>query len=102
VSTPLSAAKADDAVSPASPPTLSGVLSLIFLYLHTKNFYRLQVSRTASPTAPRFFPSCMPHLTLTPLAPTQLGVDRFSSLMKQNKKGKNCAVFCFAGKRKLL
>jgi hypothetical protein len=22
-----------------------------------------------------------------------------SSLMKQNKKGKNCAVFCFAGKR---
>jgi hypothetical protein len=26
----------------------------------------------------------------------------FSSLMKQNKKGKNCAVFCFAGKRKLL
>ena len=21
----------------------------------------------------------------------------FSSLMKQNKKGKNCAVFCFAG-----
>jgi hypothetical protein len=26
----------------------------------------------------------------------------FSSLMKQNKKGKNCAVFCFAGKRKLV
>jgi hypothetical protein len=26
----------------------------------------------------------------------------FSSLVKQNKKGKNCAVFCFAGKRKLL
>jgi hypothetical protein len=25
----------------------------------------------------------------------------FSSLMKQNKKGKNCAVFCFAGKRKI-
>jgi hypothetical protein len=25
------------------------------------------------------------------------GVYRFSSLMKQNKKGKNCAVFCFAG-----
>ena len=25
----------------------------------------------------------------------------FSSLMKQNKKGKKCAVFCFAGKRKL-
>jgi hypothetical protein len=25
-----------------------------------------------------------------------------SSLVKQNKKGKNCAVFCFAGKRKLL
>jgi hypothetical protein len=23
----------------------------------------------------------------------------FSSLVKQNKKGKNCAVFCFAGKR---
>jgi hypothetical protein len=23
----------------------------------------------------------------------------FSSLMKQNKKGKNCAVFCFAGKK---
>jgi hypothetical protein len=30
------------------------------------------------------------------------GVYRFSSLVKQNKKGKNCAVFCFAGKRKLL
>jgi hypothetical protein len=28
------------------------------------------------------------------------GVYRFSSLVKQNKKGKNCAVFCFAGKRK--
>jgi hypothetical protein len=27
------------------------------------------------------------------------GVYGFSSLMKQNKKGKNCAVFCFAGKR---
>jgi hypothetical protein len=26
----------------------------------------------------------------------------FSSLVKQNKKGKICAVFCFAGKRKLL
>jgi hypothetical protein len=25
------------------------------------------------------------------------GVYRFSSLMKQNKKGKNCAVFCFSG-----
>ena len=30
------------------------------------------------------------------------GVYRVSSLMKQNKKGKNYAVFCFAGKRKLL
>jgi hypothetical protein len=30
------------------------------------------------------------------------GVYGFSSLMKQNKKGKNYAVFCFAGKRKLL
>jgi hypothetical protein len=26
----------------------------------------------------------------------------FSSLVKQNKKGKKCAVFCFAGKRKIL
>jgi hypothetical protein len=26
----------------------------------------------------------------------------FSSLMKQNKKAKKYAVFCFAGKRKLL
>ena len=26
----------------------------------------------------------------------------FSSLTKQNKKGKKCAVFCFAGKRKIL
>jgi hypothetical protein len=25
------------------------------------------------------------------------GEYRFSSLVKQNKKGKNCAVFCFAG-----
>jgi hypothetical protein len=30
------------------------------------------------------------------------GVYRFSSLMKQNKKAKNYAVFCFAGKKKLL
>jgi hypothetical protein len=30
------------------------------------------------------------------------GKDGFSSLVKQNKKGKKCAVFCFAGKRKLL
>jgi len=29
------------------------------------------------------------------------GVYGFSSLLKQNKKGKNCAVFCFAGKRKI-
>jgi hypothetical protein len=29
------------------------------------------------------------------------GVYRFSSLVKQNKKGKNFAVFFFAGKRKL-
>jgi hypothetical protein len=27
------------------------------------------------------------------------GVYRFSSLVKQNKKGKIYAVFCFAGKR---
>ncbi len=27
------------------------------------------------------------------------GVYRFSSLVKQNKKAKNCAVFWFAGKR---
>jgi hypothetical protein len=27
------------------------------------------------------------------------GVYRFSSLVKQNKKAKNCAVFCFAGGR---
>jgi hypothetical protein len=30
------------------------------------------------------------------------GVYGFSSRVKQNKKGENCAVFCFAGKRKLL
>ncbi len=30
------------------------------------------------------------------------GVYGFSSLVKQNKKGKKCAVFCFAGKRKLV
>ena len=29
------------------------------------------------------------------------GVYGFSSLMKQKKKAKNYAVFCFAGKRKL-
>jgi hypothetical protein len=29
------------------------------------------------------------------------GVYGFSSLVKQKKKGKNCAAFCFAGKRKL-
>jgi hypothetical protein len=27
------------------------------------------------------------------------GVYRFSSLLKQNKKAKNYAVFCFAGKK---
>ena len=30
------------------------------------------------------------------------GVYRFSSLVKQNKKAKIYAVFCFAGKKKLL
>jgi hypothetical protein len=30
------------------------------------------------------------------------GVYMFSSLVKQNKKAKYCAVFCFAGKKKLL
>ena len=30
------------------------------------------------------------------------GVYRFSSLVKQNKKAKNYAVFCFTGKKKLL
>jgi hypothetical protein len=30
------------------------------------------------------------------------GVYRFSSLVKQNKKAKNYAVFCFAGKKKIL
>jgi hypothetical protein len=43
---------------------------------------------------------------IKPLALGWIGGQRevygFSSLMKQNKKGKNCAVFCFAGKRKLL
>jgi hypothetical protein len=29
------------------------------------------------------------------------GVYGFSSLMKQKIKGKKCAVFCFAGKRKI-
>ena len=28
--------------------------------------------------------------------------DGFNSLVKQNKKGKKYAVFCFAGKRKLV
>jgi hypothetical protein len=30
------------------------------------------------------------------------GVYRFSSLVKQNKKAKNYAVFCFAGKKNIL
>jgi hypothetical protein len=47
--------------------TLSGVLSLVILHLHTKISYKLQVSKTAPPTAPRSFLLCMPHLTLTPL-----------------------------------
>jgi hypothetical protein len=33
---PSSVANAGVAASPASPPTLSGVLSLLFLHLHTK------------------------------------------------------------------
>ena len=70
VSGPSSAAKAGVAVAPASLPTLSGDLSLIFLHPHTKTFYKLQVSRMAFPTAPRFFLPCTPHLTLTPLTPT--------------------------------
>jgi hypothetical protein len=39
------------------------------------------------------------HLSLS-LFPLRSPRTRFSSLVKQNKKGKNCAVFCFAGKRK--
>jgi hypothetical protein len=38
----------------------------VFLPPHTKTFYKLQVSRMALPTAPRFFLPCTPHLTLTP------------------------------------
>jgi hypothetical protein len=70
VSGPSSAAKAGVAASPASLPTSSGDLSLIFLHPHTKTFYKLQVSGMALPTAPRFFLPCMPHLTLTPLTLT--------------------------------
>jgi hypothetical protein len=66
VSAPSSAAKAGVAASPASPPTLSGVISRVFLHLHSENIYRLQVSRMAPLTAPRFFLPCMTHLTLTP------------------------------------
>jgi hypothetical protein len=41
-----------------------------------------------------------------PLAPrTAIGAfgnyEFMKKLVKQNKKGKNCAVFCFAGKRKI-
>jgi hypothetical protein len=43
---------------------------LKYSHLHTKNFSRQQVSRMAPPTVPRFFPPCMPHLTLTPLTLT--------------------------------
>jgi hypothetical protein len=46
-----------------------GPISRIFTSTY-EFFYRLQVSRTAPPTAPRFFPPCMPHLALTPLTPT--------------------------------
>jgi hypothetical protein len=41
---------------------------------------------------------------LVPAGParnTREYVDGFSSLVNHNKKGKKCAVFCFAGKRKL-
>jgi hypothetical protein len=51
----LAAAKAGVAVAPASLPTPSGVLSLVFLHPHTNFFYKLQVSRMATPTAPRSF-----------------------------------------------
>jgi hypothetical protein len=54
--------------------------------------------KRAKPILP---PYLLPHLR----ARTQThirGEYRFSSLVKQNKKAKNYAVFCFAGKKKLL
>ena len=42
-----------------------GPISHIFTSTY-ENFYKLQVSRMALPTAPRFFLPCTPHLTLTP------------------------------------
>jgi hypothetical protein len=72
VSGPSFAAKAGGAVSPTSPPPLSGVLFPKYSHLRTKNCYRQQVSRMAPPTVPRFFPPCIAHLTLTPPTPTVL------------------------------
>jgi hypothetical protein len=65
-----SVAKTGVAASRTSPPTLSGFLSLVFLHLDKCSFCRLQVPRVSPPTPPRFFLTCMAHLTLTPLFPT--------------------------------
>jgi hypothetical protein len=46
-----------------------GPISHIFTSTY-ETFYKLQVSRMALPTAPRFFLPCTPHLTLTPLTLT--------------------------------
>ena len=67
---PSSVAKASVAASRASPPTMSGFLSLVFLHLDKCSFCRKQVPRVSPPTPPRFFLPCMTHLTLTPLFPT--------------------------------
>jgi hypothetical protein len=49
--------------------SVRGPISRIFTSTYDF-FYRLQVSRTAAPIVSRFFPPCIPHLTLTPLTPT--------------------------------
>jgi hypothetical protein len=72
VSRPSFATKAGVVVSPTFPLSLSGGLFPKYSHLHTKFFYRQQVSRMAPPTVPRFFPTCIGHLTLTSLTPMLL------------------------------
>ena len=62
---PIICGEAGVAVSPTSPPPLSGVLFLKYSHLHTNFFCRQQVSRMEPPTVLRFFPPYMPHSTLT-------------------------------------
>jgi hypothetical protein len=84
---PSSAAKAGDAVSPASPPTLSGVLSLVFLHLRTIFFLQTAVLQDGASHCAKILSSMYAALNSDPSDPDviiKLGISNaFNALCRQ-------------------